>query len=236
MYSLNMNGLEAAPLSLESLNKEITDIKDELHEVNINNKKLRRLITKLTLEKEHLVDKIYDIEVNIMNVDQYSRRSNVEICNVPEKIVQKNLEVYVLKFLESIGINLQSYDLVAVHRVGRFIKGRNRNVIVRFINRKNAYRCIRDSHKSKRSKNVDYRKLYVIENLCPANKNIFNFLYKLKKLEKIKNVWSYNGSVSYQLIDSVDDSSERADHMDDLEYMYDEFDLYYDSESSEDEP
>ena len=31
------------------------------------------------------------------------------------------------------------------------------------------------------SANVEYKKLYFVENLCPANKKIFNKLYKLKK-------------------------------------------------------
>ena len=47
----------------------------------------------------------------------------------------------------SIGINLQSYDLVAVHRIGKFIEGKYRNVIVRFVNRKNAFVCLRNSKK-----------------------------------------------------------------------------------------
>ena len=62
------------------------------------------------------------------NLNQYTRRENIEISNISEKIVQRHLEGYVLEVFESIGINLQSYDLVAVHRLGKFVQGKNRNV------------------------------------------------------------------------------------------------------------
>ena len=82
------------------------------------------------------------IIINITNQDIYSRRNNIEICNVPENIPEEDLEEYVLKLLKSIGIDIGSYDLVAVHRMGRRTNTL-RNVIVRFLNRKDAYRSLK---------------------------------------------------------------------------------------------
>ena len=219
--------------SLIQLQEKIENLDEKLNQVIENNRNLNKKILELTSDNEHLYDTIYDIEVKLSSVDQYSRRSNIEICNIPEKIAQKNLEVYVLKVMNSIGVQLQSYDLVAVHRIGKFTRGKNRNVIIRFVNRKGAYLCLRDSKLLKKSNIGEYKKLYIIENLCPMNKNIFNYLYKLKKLEKIKNVWTYNGSVFYKMNDE-EAVAERVDHMDDLDFMYNELSLY-ESESSDDE-
>ena len=55
------------------------------------------------------------------NLNQYTRRENVEIKNISESIVQRHLEVYVLKVFQSIGVKLESYDLVAVHRGGKYV-------------------------------------------------------------------------------------------------------------------
>ena len=66
----------------------------------------------------------YDIEIQLNNLDQYSPRSNIEIRNISENINQFNLEKYVLKVLDPIDIKLQLYDLVAVHRIGKFISGK----------------------------------------------------------------------------------------------------------------
>ena len=161
---------------------------------------------------------LYSIEIQSNNLDQYSRRSNIEIRNIPENITQRNLENYVLKVMVSIGINLQSYDLVAVHRLGKFVVNKNRNVIVRFINRKNAFACLRNSKKLATSNSHEYRKLFIIENLCPSNKKIFSYLYKLKKENKIKSVWTFNGVVFFQKIDSGEDHVINVQHFEDINY------------------
>ena len=87
---------------------------------------------------------MYNVEIQTNNQDQYSRRNNIEINNIPEKVNYNLIEIYVLKVMASIGINLQSYDFVAVYRIGKYMQGKNRNVIVRFINRKNAFACLRN--------------------------------------------------------------------------------------------
>ena len=126
--------------------------------------------------------------------------------------------------MESIGVKLQSYDLVAVHCVG---KGKNRNVIIRFINRKYAFTGLRNSKKLATSNNPDYKKLYIIENLCQANKSIFNYLYKLKKENKTRSVWSFNGSVYFKKSSTEDGFGQKIVHVDDIKCYMD------DSENSE---
>ena len=82
-----------------------------------NNGSLNKQIKNLTIENENLYDIIYNFEIQVNNLDQYSRRSSIEIRNISEKINQYNLEKYVSKVLDSIEIKLQSYDVVAVHSV-----------------------------------------------------------------------------------------------------------------------
>ena len=57
-------------------------------------------------------------------------------------------------------------------------------------------------------------------NLCYSNKKIFNYLYRLKKENKI-SVWSYNGSVFYKMSDSEDEIAVRAYHIDDTVSNFD---------------
>ena len=61
--------------------------------------------------------------------------------------------------MESIEVKLQSYDLVAVHRIVKFQQGIPRNVIIRFINRKYAFTCLRNSKKLATSNNPEYKKI-----------------------------------------------------------------------------
>ena len=161
------------------------------------------------------------MKIKTDSMNQYSRRNNIKICNIPEKIAQRNLEQYVLKMLESaLGINFVSYDLVAVHRVGKLLTGKNRNVIVRFMNRKYAYTYLRNSKKLVSLKVPEYKKLYLIENLCPSFKKIFNYLYKLKKDNKFDNVWTFNGSVFFKKLNSDNEYGPRVDHFEDINIFW----------------
>ena len=139
--------------------------------------------------------------------------------NISENITQRSLEEYVLKVMKSLDVNIVSYDLVAVHRLGKFVVGKNRNVIVRFVNRKNAFTCLRNSKKLNSSNMPEYRKLYIVENLCPSFRKIFNYLYKMKKEQKINNVWSYNGNVFFKK--SPDDNDQKIEHLDEIDYFLD---------------
>ena len=93
-------------------------------------------------------DVVYDLENQMNDLNQYSRRNNIEIQNIPENILQKDLEEYVIKVLHSIDITIDSYGMVAVHRLGKFRSDKNRNVIVRFLNRKHAYMCLNSEKKN----------------------------------------------------------------------------------------
>ena len=67
----------------------------------------------------------------ITNQDIYNRRNNVEFNNIPENIDDSQLENYILKLLKEFDMDISSYDIVAVHRLGKKTN-RPRNVIVRF--------------------------------------------------------------------------------------------------------
>ena len=85
------------------------------------------------------------MEVDITELQQYSRRENLELANIPGHIVQNDLEKYIIDILDSINVNIQSYDIAPAHRIGKSNKNNSRKVIVRFTNRKNVYSVIEKS-------------------------------------------------------------------------------------------
>ena len=121
--------------------------------------------------------------------------------------------------LKSTNMDISSYDIVAVHRLGKKTN-RTRNVIVRFLNRKDAYKTLKLNQKLKSI--PQYKKIYITENLCPINKKIFNALYKLKKSEVIIAVWSFNGNVYYKI--EEEDEFQQASSLQDIQFLFDEND------------
>ncbi len=119
--------------------------------------------------------------------------------------------------MKSIGLNVPAYQIVGVHRIGKKRPNRPRNVIVRFINRKNAFTLLKNK---KKLNTGQYKRYFIIENLCPYNKRIFNKLYKYKKEDEIHSVWSYNGQV-FAKVDENDEPT-RIEHFDDIDDLWEE--------------
>ena len=93
----------------------------------------------LELKKEiwDTLDSIYFVEKDLANFQQYSRRENMVFQKAMD---DTNLEFTVINILKRIGLpNLSSYDIVACHRLKKLKKDKPTNVIVRFVNRKDAY-------------------------------------------------------------------------------------------------
>ena len=170
----------------------------ELQVVKNKNKSLKLQLYKFADSNYDLHDFVYNLENQINELNQYSRRENIELQNVPESVEQKDFESFILVVFKSIDVDVSSYDLVAVHRIGK-LSSHRRNVIVRFVI-------------------SIYKNICITENLCPTYRKIFNRLYKLKKENVIRNVWRNDGHVFCKLSDESDERSLLLKHFDDIDY------------------
>ena len=227
--------------SNDDLSQPVVSIEERSTDVSIRFTNLEKLVQSLILKinkleeikstQENTINKLLSKlnsveelatanEKYIVGQDSYSRRNNIELHNISENIRQRDLEPYVIKMLRAVEIKVDSYDIVAVHRLGKRNGNKPRNVIVRFVNRKHAFTCLSTLNKKIKSfKN--YKSIFVSENLCNFNKRIFNALYKLKKSKVIHSVWSYNGNVYYQA-DETDDFYQHAESLNDIEFLFEE--------------
>ena len=144
------------------------------------------------------IDKIYELEKDLYATQQYSRRENIEISGIPADIENRDLENFVIhRVLRKIGLfQLEPYEIVACHRLGKSTQTRPANVIVRFMNRKRAHEAIQNRFNLKDF--PELKNMFIVENLCPKYKSIFERCKELKTEGKIKAVWSYNGTVHYE--------------------------------------
>ena len=203
---------------LHKLKIDMKIVIEKLNEVCSVNTAMLGKISELVRENNNLYTVIEEQKMELAELNQYGRRENIEICNIPESVQPKQLEKHVIAALASIKVKVSSYDIVGVHRIGKQQNSRPRNVIVRFINRKNAYTALRNK---KQFRNGEYKNYYIIENLCPHNKKLFNRLYKLKKSDDINAVWSYNGNV-YCRLDEKDEEPTHIRHMDHIDQLFQE--------------
>ena len=81
-------------------------------------------ITQLREDNDNLKQKMLQMEL-------YSRRDNLVLHGIPEKRFE-NPEATVLMLLYGAGMDLESRAIVRAHRLGKFVQGRYRPLIIRF--------------------------------------------------------------------------------------------------------
>ena len=146
--------LHAIVARLDSLEKEMQVLKNHSSELMNYNLNLKKDVVNLTKKNESLENSLYDLEVDISELQQYSRHENLEFANIPGHIQQHNLEKYIIDLLGSINVIIQSYDVAAVHCIGKSNKNNSRNVIVRFTNRKNVILSLKNHCKLRIMNNI----------------------------------------------------------------------------------
>ena len=154
------------------------------------------------LESYQLISKrVLMLEKTIVRSLQYQRRENVEIHGMPETINDKELEGKCLNIFQDIGCGeIKPSQVHACHRLKN-----KKNVIIRFVNRKNANNVLHNKAKLKDLKLEKYGlgknvRLFINESLCLP----LQFLaYKVRQAYKHKVIQSYNiwkGRISLKLV------------------------------------
>ncbi len=164
-------------------------------------KRMWTSFSKLTATVNTLKKEKDNLETDLHELNAYNRRCNIEIRNIPENISDEKLESYCIDVLSKINLYVAERSIVGAHRLGKKVNGRIRSVIIRFVNRKDAYYALDNQH---RLKFTPFKRLFITENLCPTYKQIFNILYKAKKNRIIADVWSYNGIVHPKMTENGD--------------------------------
>ena len=162
--------------------QNITNLKDEV--INLKDaitKSLQDENKYLKTKVNVLENKIIDLEIQNNDVDQYSRRNNVEISGITQSVSDNRLQEKVADILKAIGVNITTNEIEACHRLGK----KNKNVIVRVINRKH---CLKALQNKKKLKSIDKNaigipnaNLFISENLTPTNSKLAFNCQKLKR-------------------------------------------------------
>ena len=140
--------------------------------------------------------KLTEVEISRNNLEQYTRRNNTDIQDIPSQIPDEKLEEKVIEVFGAMNILITKNDVEDCHRLGKSSK----STIVQFANRKCCYAILSkkfETSKIDRSKlgfesNV---KLYVSENLTPYNQYLACKCRELKRAGVIHSSWSSKGII-----------------------------------------
>ncbi|KAG8275853.1 hypothetical protein J6590_077308 [Homalodisca vitripennis] len=161
--SLNMfsDVVDRATKLMEETNKRLSAIEKENQQLRENNAELQGQVSEL--------------KVRMRNMEQYSRKTNIEISGVPVTN-GKN----VMSIVEDVGavvdVEFKEEEVQAAHRVPTFKASRTQPLVVQFSKRTTrdtwltAYRKSREITAFDINRNFPKRKVFINEHLTPENK------------------------------------------------------------------
>ena len=132
------------------------------------------------------------------SLEQYTRRDNFKIINLPgdhEKETQEETESKVLSLVRQKKLGLTSFasgHISTTHRVGKYTQGRNRPVVVRLTTRKVKTEIFRQKKKLLKDNT------FIYEDLTQLNTQR---LFDLKKHPGVASAWSFQGKLFCKLPD-----------------------------------
>ena len=82
-----MTQLRYLLLTIKTLETTLKNTIADLKEVTVSNTNLKLIIDELTADKSFVHDTLYDFVNSLTDLNQYLRRNNTEIQNIPETVL-----------------------------------------------------------------------------------------------------------------------------------------------------
>ena len=220
-FNINMDFLGRENSPPKNLHESF-DLKALATNIDFLNVTFMDLIAKnneLQNQVSKLAGQVYCLEKDLAHFQQYGRRENVEITGIPESVGHDKLLNYILLLFSKIGMcNLTRESFHGWHRLKKKNRNKPANVIVRFVNRQDAYDAL---ERRKLLKGIPgHQNIYIIENLCPKYQDIFDKCNELKRDHCINRAWTYNGIVHYKTSIQRNSRGKKVFHMDELDAVF----------------
>lgn len=170
-------------------------------------KKTQEETNKLRQDNMQLRITVDSLEVRLRNLEQHSRRQNIEIDGIPET-QGEDVNTVLRDVAKSIGVEVKTEQIVAAHRVPTFNKKRTPPIIVRFATYEArdtwiaGYKKVRPLSANKINPNFSGAiKVFINEHLSPENKQLLSKTKEVARAKNYKYVWSREGKIFVRRVD-----------------------------------
>lgn len=184
--------------SLEFYSSKLDETNKTMEELKAQNKEIIRENETYKQNNLKLTQKVNELEVRVRDMEQYSRRNNLEISGVPKTPGENEMDI-LRDVGRAIGVEVTASSVVAVHRVPTYNRARIPPIVAKFTTRDQrdaliqGYRQRKTLMASDVNKGLPASRIYIGEHLTPANKIILKKLKDTGKELNIKFVWCREG-------------------------------------------
>ena len=215
--------------------KRINELKDEvLNLKDIVIKNLQEDNARLHAKCNYLEKTVVSLETKLTHLDQYGRQNNLVLSGIPDTAEDKDLESTVSSILSDIDVTVGPQDVKACHRIGLSGKNKSKKTIIRLVNHRYAKKTLINAKKLGSTDDAKYNfdgraKIFINENLSPANESIAYNCRKLRQAKIIDSCYSSDGIICIK--NTVNSKTEKIHHMKELLDLFPDFVFSNDEES-----
>lgn len=190
---------------LREMNTFITFANKHYEEIKAENQVLKASNAKLEEQCAELARQVKDHEARILQAEQYSRSTNVEIKGIPDN-ASEDLTDLLIRIGEKVEVSLAAADFEAIHRVPTAKKDTQQNIVVQFARRQQRDNFLQKA-RAARLKCSDLglgseEPVFVNEHLCPELKRLLGQATARKRETGWKYVWVQNGKIYARKMDN----------------------------------
>ena len=177
--------------SIKKSNSYLSDKYDHLQGIARNNKEVDKIksentsLKKTVLELKNLLE---NVEKNLNNLEQYSRRECIEINGIPCTHEESTDEI-VVALAKQVGVHITTNDISVSHCLKNLATSQQPSTIIaKFISRKIRNQIFENRFKLKKAN--PGKMIFINESLTRTNRKIFNMCRNFKKDNNWKYVWT----------------------------------------------
>ena len=195
--------LQFTQADVEVMKKENQKLKDTVKAVSEKNSELEKKVAQLennlqsSIEHGNILEKKLEEATKMHdNLEQYSRKFNLEIYGIPEQ-EKEDTEEIMLNLAKRLNVSLEPKDIDVAHRMKKG-NTRPRPIIVRFTNYYSRNRLYMKRKKLRRANFEGFiegaNRIYINENLTALRSQLFKKVSD-KKGSQNWRIWSLDGTI-----------------------------------------
>ena len=182
--------------SVKYMSDSFEDLRKEIQSLTIENMDIRKKL-------DETEGKLKTAENEIEELQQYTRRNNLEIHGIPET-TNENTDDIVKKVAEAVDVEVLNSDIDISHRLPTRNEQQQPAIIVRFTRRsiRNQLYAARKKLQKKTTSDIglhtprqENHRIYINEQLTRRNKQLFHNANMKRKTLKWKYIWTQNGRI-----------------------------------------
>ena len=176
----------------EDVSDKLTDKFTIIVSSLINKYREQHDIDQVNIQK--LFQIVADLKTEINDLEQYSRRNSVRInCQNWREFPHEDCEKLVLDLAWDLGFRLEPWMIDRCHRTGKHIRGRERDILVKFISYKFKDSLIKARIEA--GANPVFRNVYINEDLSAETSKLFFKARAMKKEKKLFSAGTRDGKI-----------------------------------------